>query len=220
MRLIRKFLREAKTPLLILAIIGCLYALAAVGLVPLPTELLRALAARLARGEWLFVAACSILENTVGFNGYFPGAFVILFAMASTHGNVPAASRVFYAICSGAFVGQHLSYLFGRILVDRDRRNNHNTISILLAIGLFWHPQLGSAYSFSAGRQPISYGRFLIILAAAWSPWNVFWGILMYNLGRVPIDARSFLGIFAVYLILWLIWALVRAARPSARDQT
>jgi len=109
-RLLRRFIREGATPLLILGFVACLYAVAAVGLIPFPSQLFYALAARLAQGATMFIAGCSFLENMVGFNGYFPGAFVILFAMASTHGNIPSAMRVFGAILSGAFVGQNLSY--------------------------------------------------------------------------------------------------------------
>jgi membrane protein DedA with SNARE-associated domain len=213
MRFLRQFARDGATPLLILAVIACLYALAFAGLVPYPSALLHALGARLGRGEWLFIATCSTLESTVGVNGYFPGAFVILFAMASTHGNVSSALRVFGAICCGAFLGQNVSYILGRALADRTRRERSNGADVLRALGAFWHPQLGTAYSFSVGRQRMSYPRFLAILVVAWSPWNVFWGTLMYHVGRVPIEARSFLSIFALYLALWLVLALIRTAR-------
>jgi hypothetical protein len=216
--ILRRFVREGATPLLVLGIIGCLYALAAVGLIPFPAELLNVLATRLAQGATMFVAGCSFLENTIGVNGYFPGAFVILFAMASTHGNILSALRVFGAIAGGAFVGQYLSYLAGRLAADHVSHERRHTADTLAALGVFWHPVLGSAYSFSVGRQSMSFGRFLVILAAAWIPWNIFWGVLMYNVGRVPISPGGFLGIFAVYLAAWLTLALVRAVRAGTAD--
>jgi len=57
--------------------------------------------------------------------------------------------------------------------------------------------------------------RFLIVLVSAWIPWNIFWGVLMYNVGRVPISATGFFGIFAVYIVAWLLVALVRAVRGT-----
>jgi len=220
MRFFRYFVREAATPLLILAVIACLYALAGLRLAPYPQSLLLALGGRLARGEWLFIAGCSGLENTIGINGYFPGAFVILFAMAATHGKIWTALRVFGAICGGAFLGQNASYFLGRVLPDQNPSRRHNIAEILSAIGVFWHPQLGSAYSFSAGRQRMTYLRYVAILSMAWSPWNLFWGALMYNLGRVPIAAGGFLWVFAVYLLLWLCIALIRTARAIATSES
>ena len=217
MRFLRQFARDGATPLLILAVIACLYALAVIGLIPFPPALLHALGERLGGGDRLFVATCSTIENTVGINGYFPGAFVILFAMASTHGNISAALRVFGAICSGAFLGQNISYFVGRILADHIRRARRSAADVLAAVGAFWHPQLGTAYSFSVGRQRMSYGRFLVILAVGWGPWNVFWGALMYKLGKVPIEAGGFMAIFVVSLALWLVLALIRTARALAQ---
>jgi membrane protein DedA with SNARE-associated domain len=167
----------------------------------------------------MFIASCSLLENTVGVNGYFPGAFVILFAMGSTHGNVTGALRVFGAIVVGAFVGQNLSYLAGRVAADHVPHERRYAADTLAALGVFWHPVLGSAYSFSVGRQSMPHGRFLGVLGLAWIPWNVFWGVLMYNVGRVPISPSGFLGIFAVYLAAWLILALIRAARAKPRTR-
>jgi membrane protein DedA with SNARE-associated domain len=220
MRFLRQFAHDGATPLLILAVIACLYALAFVGLVPYPSALLHLLSARLRSGDWLFISTCSALESTVGINGYFPGAFVILFAMASTHGNVSTALRVFGALCGGAFVGQNVSYIVGRALADQTRRERSNSADVLGALGAFWHPQLGAAYSFNVGRQRMPYARFLAILVVGWSPWNIFWGTLMYHMGRVPIEARSFLGIFAVYLALWLVLALIRTARTLGHPRS
>lgn len=215
MPFLRRLLREGATPLLILGIVACLYALAVVGLVPFPSELLDALAARLAQGAPMFIAACSFLENTVGFNGYFPGAFVILFAMASTHGNIAGALRVFGVIVGGAFVGQNLSYFAGRFVADNLPHERRHIADTLAALSVFSHPVLASAYSFSVGRQSMSHGRFLVVLASAWLPWNIFWGVLMYNVGQVPISPRGFLGIFAVYIAAWLLVAFIRAVRGT-----
>lgn len=216
MPFLRRFVSEGATPLLIVGMVACLYALAAVGLMPLPSKLFEALATRLTEGAAMFIAGCSLLENTVGVNGYFPGAFVILFAMAQTHGHAPAALRVFGAIVVGALTGQTLSYLAGRLAADQRAYERRRTTDTFSALGVFWHPVLGSAYSFSAGRHSTPYGDFLFIMALAWAPWNIFWGALMYCLGGVPVSPLGFLRVFAVFLCGWLLLALIRAARPEA----
>jgi len=59
----------------------------------------------------------------------------------------------------------------------------------------------------------MSYPRYLAVMAVGWIPWNIFWGTLMYNVRRVPIQAHGFLEIFAVYLGIWFVVALIRVAR-------
>jgi membrane protein DedA with SNARE-associated domain len=210
--------RLAATPLLILFVVCTLYAIALLGLIPTPKAMLTALATRLTEHHVWFVLLCSLLENVAGLNAYFPGAFVILFSMASTHGDVEAAIRTFSAIVGGAGVAHHVNYIVGRSL--RRQEDNVTPVAslwrdIVAGLAAFWHPQMGSAFSLQQGMSSRRYSHFVIVLCAAWFPWNVFWGVLMYELGRVPVNASGFMYIFVAYLGGWIVLALLRAIRVA-----
>ena len=208
------FLRLAATPLLISGLLTCLYAASAIHVLPSPSAMLALLATRLVAHRFGFVFTCSLIENLVGVNAYFPGAFVILFAMASTHGDIPAAWTTFASIISGACIAQHVNFVIGRV-ISRVRLAPGGSIWRIIAagIGAYWHPQLGSALSFDCGLSRAPYSRFAAMLITAWLPWNIFWGLLMYQLGRVPVNPGQFIYLFLVYLAGWILLALWRASR-------
>jgi len=156
-----------------------------------------------------FIAACAFIENLVAVNAYFPGAFVILFAMASTHGKLQSAFLVFAVIATASGSAQHLNFFAGRWL---RRRMGEQALHVSFMGGLanYWHPQLGAVYSFRAGVSGATYRQFGRALAA-FVMWTCFWGILMYQLGAVPISGGSFVTIFVVYLSGWLAIEVVKS---------
>src|SRR2546423_8868445 len=100
--------RRLLPPIGLLAVVGILFAMAQFGMAPSPTALVEHLSHALGEGTSPFIFAAALIEGTVGVNAYFPGAFVILMAMASAHGLLARALRIFASIVGGAVVAQHL----------------------------------------------------------------------------------------------------------------
>ncbi|MEA2236684.1 MAG: hypothetical protein QOC81_1408 [Thermoanaerobaculia bacterium] len=198
-------------PALLAAVVAVVGILGAAETIPQPAELLAAV------GRWLgtatppFVAACAFLENTVVLNSYFPGAFVILYSMAATHGDMSRAMAVFGAIALGSVLAQHLNYLVGRWLASTSRESRAIVVGGLLS---YWHPQLGAIYSLRLGLRGRTYGEFLRALCV-WFLWTLFWGVLMYGLGRVPVSGNSFGVIFVAYVGVWLVVEVYKARRTD-----
>jgi membrane protein DedA with SNARE-associated domain len=182
------------------------------GMIPAPSALLDRLGQSIGRGSLWFISACSFLENIFVVNSYFPGAFVILFAMASCHGDLSRAASTFGVIVGTSALAQNLNYALGR----RFGRHQSGVAATRIgkqirgALSSYWHPQLGSIYSFRLGVQRVTYKRFGIIMVTCWATWTVFWGVSMYNLGAVPMTGNSFVIIFCVYLLGWIYLAYRR----------
>ena len=201
--------KNVAPPALLAAAIAIVSVLGAVRLIPRPTELLASLGGWLGTATPPFVAACAFLENTIGINSYFPGAFVILYSMAATHGQIPRATVVFCAIALGSVLAQHVNYLVGRSVASPRKEARLIIMGGLLS---YWHPQLGSIYSFRLGSRRATYAEFVMALSS-WLLWTVFWGVLMYWLGRVPTSGKLFGVMFVVYVGGWLVLEVYRSHR-------
>jgi len=188
-------------------------------IVPSPESALAFLANMLGRQNYAFLACATIIENTVIVNTYFPGAFVILFSMASTHGNVRLALATYAVIFVSAFSAHHVNYWAGRSMARRSEPRAMLVPPSLSeplwkdAVGglAYFHPQLGSLYSFQVGTARVGYWQFSRRLALGWGFWSIFWGITMYEIGRVPVSGGAFVWILYVYLVAWGIRDLMRA---------
>jgi len=203
--------RRAAIPALLLCAVGTAILLAYLSVIPHPTDILASLARALGSATPQFIAACAFIENLVAINAYFPGAFVILFAMASTHGNPSSALLVFIMIAGASGTAQHLNFFAGKWL-RRHIGEQPSRTGYLTGLANYWHPQLGALYSFRAGVSGVRYRHFARALSAC-GTWTAFWGVLMYKLGAVPLSGESFIAIFVVYLTGWLIVEVTKGAR-------
>jgi hypothetical protein len=203
--------RGAMLPAAILTALGCAALLAFFQMIPRPAEVLESLASALGTANLRFIAVCAFVENLVIVNAYFPGAFVILFAMAATHGDHSRALITFATIAGMSVIAQHVNFFVGRL--SRGRAGVR-TAAVGAVGGLlnYWHPQLGALYSFRSGFSQSTYWQFLRAIGA-WATWTLFWGVLMYELGSVPLTGNSFVGIFVIYLVGWLISELIKTTR-------
>jgi membrane protein DedA with SNARE-associated domain len=144
---------------------------------------------------------------------------VILVAMASTRGDIHRAVIIFGAIVLGAAVAQYADFLFGRWMRGRHEAMKRVRVRDFAAAALaYWHPQLGSVYSTQCGAAGWTYGAFTTILLSTWLPWNVFWGVLMYTVGTLPVSDEQWDSLFTAYVVIWFAWEVVKYVR-SGRQQ-
>jgi len=209
--------RRLTLPLSVVALLIIVHFLSAYGVIVPSSAIIEFLTDRLRSGSLLLIATISFFEGMVVFNAYFPGGGVILIAMASTSGNFERAILTFTAIVIGSGFAHQLDYWAGRLLGSRSGGVDNAMPTLLEAFASYWHPHSGSLYSLRSGSDGLSYARFAFRFSVAFGVWNIFWGVLMYQLGRVPISSSELLTLFYFYLGWWTIQEL-RLVRRVSRD--
>jgi membrane protein DedA with SNARE-associated domain len=210
--------RRLLPPVAIIGVMIILECAARVGLIPAPAALLEYVTRYLRTASPYAIGLISFFENIVGVTTYFPGSVVILVAMASTRGDLGRALLTFAGIVGGAALAHHVDFLIGRFLGRSEDVHGLRRSDILAALAAYWHPQLGSVFSTQRGAAGLRYKAFVALLATVWFSWNIFWGILMYTVGNLPVSNEQWEFIFAVYVIGWLLlecWRLYRSGAPQ-----
>lgn len=195
-------------PLLIILLLGFLQILSGYGVIAPPSSLFDSLSEHLGSGDLVFIATLSFLEGIVIFNAYFPGSAVILFAMASTAGDLNRATLTFAAIVGGSGLAHQIDYWTGRLLTKLNQSKKRGVPTLLEGFASYWNPHWGSLYSLRSGSHGVPYNRFFLRFILAFGLWNIFWGVLMYELGHVPMSGSEFLLLFYLYLAWWIIQEL------------
>jgi membrane protein DedA with SNARE-associated domain len=212
--------RRLFLPLSVVGLLIILHILGAYGVIDPPAVLIRSMTERIRSGSLSIVAICSFFEGLAVVNAYFPGGGVILIAMASTAGDVNRAILTFAAIVVGSAVAHQLNYWVGRILGGgrgSESATDETAPTLLEAFASYWHPHTGSMYSLRSGADGISYKRFAFRFLIAFGMWNVFWGVLMYQLGHVPLSSSELLMLFYVYLAWWIAKEVQLIRKSAAR---
>jgi hypothetical protein len=191
--------------LIILLLIGILYSLSILHLIPSPTQLNGVLVQSFKTYGLPLIAICSFLENLIGVNIYFPGAFTILTGMALTSGHPVRAIVTYFTIYLPALVANVLSFYFGlasqqsSATTIRRRRN-----SLIWFFFTYWHPQLAAVTAFSAGAEGLlSKSDFLKHAIGISLFWSVFWGVVIYNFGVFANVTQNLMPIFLGYVVIW-----------------
>lgn len=200
--LIQKILPQ----LAILSLIGLLYLLSLLGLIPSPDQLNNILVEKFKTYGLPLIAICAFLENLVGVNAYFPGAFTILTGMALTAGNPNRAILTYFAIYLPSYLANILSYYFGFLYKKKNAISvtlkNRNTL--LWFFFTYWHPQLAALTAFSVGSSgALSQHNFIKNSVGASLFWSVFWGVIIYHFGLFANVAQNFIAIFLCYVVVW-----------------
>jgi membrane protein DedA with SNARE-associated domain len=156
-------------------------------------------------GGFSLIGLSAVIENTVIVNAFWPGAVPILFGMAATHGSPGKALAVFTVITAASLIGQHLTYALGRHRLGLQWLNQPDakpaSIAPVLVFLSYWHPNFGAAYTYLSAVRGDTYRQFLFRYLLCGGAWNVFWGVAMYNLGRVPIGGETLLWPLVGYLV-------------------
>lgn len=193
-------------PLIVLLLLTTTQILSYFQIIEPPSSFLERVTQLLGSGSLFLIAAFSFFEGLMILNVYFPGSVVILFSMAATHGDPTRALATFGVIVAGSAAAHQLNFGFGRVVTGARSDlvpQSQTRLDLSGALVSYWHPQLGSLYSTRAGAEGQSYSQFLVRFGIGFGFWNIFWGVLMYNLGRVPVSGSEFLGLFYAYLLWW-----------------
>jgi membrane protein DedA with SNARE-associated domain len=222
-----KLLWHAKTPLGLLALLLVIHAISWVGIIPDTAELTEQLSRFFDRFGLPAVAICSFLENVAGFGIYFPGSIVMVTAMALSAGNPGRALATFFCIVLPAVVAHHLDYVLGRY-ADSGRSSAATTTrqpptrrkSAKMWLWFFstlWQPNLAATTSLICGNEGIPYLRFIRYYAVVAPFWTITWGTGIYLAGSAPQSPAIFVGLFYVYLGLWIIHDCRRFLRQERK---
>jgi hypothetical protein len=129
--------------------------------------------------------------------------------MAITAGNPTKAFYTFLVIMGASITAHFFNFFLGRFFTTQAKPNNKNLFVFLLTT--LWHPYFASVTCFTLGSQQLSSLKFAKVFLPVQLIWNLFWGILMYNVGKLGKPNLGFLlYIFYSYLIIWTLIDLYR----------
>lgn len=221
-----KILILLRVQILLLALLTLVNAMTAAEIIPSSLEMVAIIQDFFRSYGSPAVGAISFIENIVGFNAYFPGSVVILIAMAMTAGDVEQAVVVFLFIYLPTIPAHNVNYFLGRMgfasgsggrsLLERSRGAQRGWAWIFLFS--FWHPHFTALSCVAAGAKGVSYREFMIRLLPIGFFWNVFWGVLMYNLGGLVGAEVNFMPILLGYIIIWSIYDYWKYRRHKASE--
>ena len=203
--------------------------LSSLGWIPSVHELSDMLGRFFEKGGLPVIGMASFAENTIGLNVYFPGAIVILVAMALTAGDLPRALMTFLVILIPSMLAHLMNYGLGRWLGGRVNVEGHTSGGDPsrfakgrmwgLFLASYWHPHLAAVTSYAAGTEGVGVGAFLRVFVVASLLWNSFWGIVMYNFGEVAGATRNLIPLFYVYVVGWLLLGIWRFFKQGAAPE-
>jgi|WetSurMetagenome_2_1015567.scaffolds.fasta_scaffold01024_14 hypothetical protein len=166
----------------------------------------------------LIVGPASFFENLAIANFIFPGSIVILTAMALTAGNLLKASWTFLFIWLGSLLGLIGSFVLGKILsrygMQKSTLVKGKSLAWQAAV-TFWHPQFASMMCFSLGSNNVRLRSVAVPLLVINLLWNLFWGVLIYNVGPIFKDAETIKYLLVAVLLLWLSWRFYKWHQKS-----
>lgn len=224
-----KLLWHAKTPLGLLALLLVLQTLSWVGAIPATADLTDEVSRFFDRFGLPAVAICSFLENLVVVGVYFPGSIVMVTAMALSAGNPSRALATFFCIVLPAVAAHHLDYLVGRYAgsgrssaatTTRQPPTRRKSAKMWLwFFSTLWQPNLAATTSLICGDERIPYLRFIRYYAVVAPFWTITWGTAIYLAGSAPDSPVIFVGLFYVYLGLWIIHDCRQFLRQKRQTQ-
>lgn len=150
------------------------------------------------------VGIASFLENLIGFGSYFPGSIVILTSMSLTAGDLSKAFITFLFIFIPSTISHVINFLIGK-RISRYHKYTKRSMNFFLFTTL-WHPHFASVSAFTLGGQKIGFNKFIKYFLPVHFFWNLFWGLLIYNIGRLGHEDMSFFNLFYLYMGLWIMW--------------
>lgn len=203
-------LRRLLPPLILLLILVSLYALSLADIIPSPKEISQRLGNLFLDYGIPLVIFCSFLENLVGANSYFPGAFTILTAMALTAGDPAKAVATYFAIYLPAVAANLLSFWLGTLSRPHsDAEPSANRRVTIWIAATYWHPQLASLTAYSIGaKRLLPFSAFMLLALPTSTAWSVFWATLIYFFGVLTDFTGYLFVLFLLYAFGWLVFEL------------
>jgi membrane protein DedA with SNARE-associated domain len=219
-------LRDFSYPLAALGLAALFLICSETGILPPQDVLLEKLRALLVSGSAAWLFAISAIESTVAFNVYFPGALVILAAMAATANDPGLTLLAFACITSGQLVGYAadycIGYFFERTLVAPNRSLHFESRYVkidwpippwLLIFATFFHPHSAALTSYNLGTQAFSKWRFAVTAFSAVMFWGAVWTIVCITQLNFVIKQTPWGRVFVVYVLIWIGWIAFRYFR-------
>jgi len=223
-----KIWKAAALPLILLAMVAALYAAWLLIDVPSEQQLMPIARGYFERyGLWtVFVAA--ILEGLVVIGWYFPGVFIIVFALLLSGHNISRLAEVVTSALLGLCVAYAINYLAGRfgwyrLLIAfglkeplEKARARLNKYGLPAVFTTYWQINLASVLSTAAGVLRFPFLRFVLLSCLAAALWLCFWTVVIVALGQGALALVSLRVIF-VAILCWLVLRLLlqwRARKP------
>ena len=167
-------------------------------------------------GLWIvFVSA--FIEGVLIAGNYFPGGLVVFLGVLASGNNLTKVSYVIVLTTAAFTTAYAINYILGKygwykllirfgftsqLETAKTKLEKHSFKAILFS---YWHPNLGALISTSAGILKINFWKFIAESVPVVLFWNIFWGTLVYFLGKKALNLVLSLKYVIPVIIVWLL---------------
>lgn len=161
----------------------------------------------------------SSLEALILINFFVPGVLAVGFGVVFARVGDLDLTWVILSATAGAILGYVLDFLLGRFGFGQifERMGYQKTIYQTkeklakfdlktLSLG-FIHPNIGAIVSLAAGALKMDFKKFFILASLSTLVWYIFWGLLIFALGKAFLTIFS-KYVFILFLLVGSIWIL------------
>lgn len=214
-------LKALTFPLLLLFLYSIFYlGYNALGL-PSESQIFEALSYWFAKYGLFIVFFGAMLEGVLLVGNYFPGGLIIFIGVLSAGKDITKVIEVVIVVSLAFFISYFFNYMlgkygwyklllkFGASQIFDKYKSKVEKQGLNVVFFTYWLPNLASLTATSAGilRFPIS--KFLVYSAFGITLWSIFWGTLIYNLGRPALEILGLKFVFVLFAI-WIGIILIR----------
>lgn len=167
-------------------------------------------------GLWIvFVSA--FIEGVLIAGNYFPGGLVVFLGVLASGNNLPKVAFVIILVTLAFSSAYAVNYVLGKygwykLLIKfgmsaqleqaKTKLEKYSFKAIILS---YWHPNLGALISTSAGILKMNFFKFILESLPVVLFWNIFWGTLVYFLGKKALNLVLSLKYVIPVVIAWLL---------------
>lgn len=174
-------------------------------------------------GLWI-VFFGALLEGVLLIGNYFPGGLIIFIGVISAGKDIVRVIEVVILVSIAFFISYAINYVLGRYgwykillkfgiaqLFDKHKSRVEKQ-GLNIVFFTYWLPNLASFTATSAGILKFSLIKFLIYSMFGIMLWSIFWGTLIYKLGRPALEILGLKFVFVLFAI-WIGIILIRKLR-------
>ena len=168
-------------------------------------------------GLWM-VFISSIFESALLLGNYFPGGIVIFLSVIVAGHDIQRVIFTVMVVSIGFCIGYTLDYLLGKygwykLLVRFGLGEQLENAQVKMArhsfkaiMSSYWEVNIASITATAAGILQINFRKFFIESTTGIIIWNIFWGTLVFTLGKNALNLlfnwRYIIPIVSVWLLI------------------
>ena len=178
------------------------------GIIPSPLEILNFLENLYEKFGLTGLFIASFLEGIVYLGLYFPGSFIIVFAVILSNGMIKSFLEISLVVAFALTLASIFNYVFGKYSIKKYKKDKSEEIA---SRGLFLsmlHPNSLAFYFFNAGIKNLNLVK-IIFVPIVMIPYGFAIAVLIYSLKEFFKKTVESPLILTTIILLWLLVAFM-----------